>query len=121
METNWPRITWLKKGDRDITFSFPLTMAPFWKRSKFITSPVDNGMEYSHQEEITSKLHDFFRNLFVILAISSTVIDWNVLYSCPSVDLEPLVADFIGEEIKCAVFSLSASKAPGANSFPIFI
>nr|CAD1844318.1 unnamed protein product [Ananas comosus var. bracteatus] len=74
------------------------------------------------QEEIrdlAKHLFHFFHNTLGVEQTSCAVVNLSSLYDADSVDLSSLYLSFTIDEVKSAIFSYAADKAPGPDGFPM--
>ncbi|PNY12420.1 ribonuclease H [Trifolium pratense] len=112
------RAKWLKDGDRNTRYYHIKTINR--RRMNNITMlKDDSGQWIEDVDQLRQLVNDFYKKLFTDECISR---DWSQTeFSYPKLDQEvkeKLAAPISEEEVKSAVFHMSAWKAPGPDGFP---
>lgn len=111
------RISWLQCGDRNTAFFHAVTRG---RRAVNAFSVIedDQGTEFFEEEKIANTISQVFQGIFTSNGNSNLQTVGEVIHQKVDASMdEALIALPSNQEIKEAVFSINASKAPGPDGF----
>ncbi|XP_058079904.1 uncharacterized protein LOC131228087 [Magnolia sinica] len=119
-EISWKqkaRLHWLKEGDRNTRFFHK--MANWHASNNRISSLLVDGIRLEDEDEISGAMISYFYSLLNGKHWRRPTLDGIQFNALPEAEASSLEVPFSEEEIKRAVNSLGADKAPGPNGFLI--
>lgn len=113
------RVNWLREGDRNTKY-FHAKASARRKRNQIFGLFDDKGSWVSADEDIEGIISDYFSSLYAssVPSVSQLNVVLNSVEArLPSKLKHFLDARFTRDEVKCALFQMSPSKAPGEDGF----
>ena len=118
-ETFWRlkrRVQWLNEGDRNTRFFHAVTKNRV-ARNRLTSILNTNGEEIRGNTAIAEEAISYFKDLFSSTACNPSNALHNIKLSVTEAMNATLLQDISEEEIKKAMFSIGASRAPGPDGF----